>query len=228
MSYDAWADFATALGWLGWALLPLAFLPLLGVVIGFHGSFGGRLARGLIQLIQIAEAVCDALGQFARWLALALVAVVVVVVVQRYVFGVSIRALQESALYLHAGLFILAAGSTFLADGHVRVDLFYSKLGARGKALTDILGVYLLLFPLSWLMLTASRPYVDRAWRIFEGSPETTGLPLVFALKTLVPALALILALAGFALAARAALTFRGHSLGGHAHHAPLTGRAAS
>lgn len=227
MSYEVWAGLATALGWIGWTLVPLAVLPLIGALTGFSGRAGDRLAQALGWLIRLAETVCDALGRVSKWLALALVAVVVVVVVQRYVFGVSIRALQESALYLHAGLFILAAGSTFLADGHVRVDLFYSKLGPRGKALTDLTGVYLLLFPLCWLMLNAARPYVDRAWRIFEGSPETTGLPLVFALKTLVPALALILALAGFALAARAALTLRGRSLSDHEHHEPLTGRAA-
>lgn len=228
MSYEVWAGIATALGWIGWALAPLAFLPLTGAVTGFSGMTGDRFAQAMVRLTRLGETICDGLGRIARWLALALVAVVVVVVVQRYVFGVSIRALQESALYLHSGLFILAAGSTFLADGHVRVDLFYSRLGQRGKAITDLAGVYLLLFPLCWLMLNAARPYVDSAWRIFEGSPETTGLPLVFALKTLVPALAIILALAGFSLASRAALTLHGRSLAEHERHEPLTGRASS
>ena len=47
-------------------------------------------------------------------------------------------------------------------------------------------------------------PYVERSWAILERSRETSGLPLVFLLKTLIPLFALLMALQGVAQAIRA------------------------
>ena len=49
-----------------------------------------------------------------------------------------------------------------------------------------------------------------RAWAILEGSRETSGLPAVFLLKTLIPLFATLLALQGIAQALRAALVIAG------------------
>jgi len=49
-------------------------------------------------------------------------------------------------------------------------------------------------------------PYVERSWAILEGSRETSGLPLVYLLKTLIPLFALLIGLQGIAQAIRAAL----------------------
>jgi TRAP-type mannitol/chloroaromatic compound transport system permease small subunit len=45
---------------------------------------------------------------------------------------------------------------------------------------------------------------VARSWAILERSRETSGLPLVFLLKTLIPLFSALLALQGLAQAARA------------------------
>jgi TRAP-type mannitol/chloroaromatic compound transport system permease small subunit len=47
-------------------------------------------------------------------------------------------------------------------------------------------------------------PYAARSWAILERSQEASGLPLVFALKTLIPLFALLMALQGVAQAIRA------------------------
>jgi TRAP-type mannitol/chloroaromatic compound transport system permease small subunit len=48
-------------------------------------------------------------------------------------------------------------------------------------------------------------PYAARSWAILEHSQESSGLPLVFVLKTLIPLFALLMALQGIAQAIRAA-----------------------
>jgi TRAP-type mannitol/chloroaromatic compound transport system permease small subunit len=58
-------------------------------------------------------------------------------------------------------------------------------------------------------LLVFSLPYVARSWAILERSRETSGLPLVFLLKTLIPLFALLLALQGIAQAIRALVTLR-------------------
>jgi TRAP-type mannitol/chloroaromatic compound transport system permease small subunit len=50
-----------------------------------------------------------------------------------------------------------------------------------------------------------SIPYAARSWMILERSQETSGLPLVFVLRTLIPLFALLMALQGITQAIRAA-----------------------
>ena len=200
----------TALGWSGWVLSPLLLLPLLVALWTLASTPPGALIGVMRGLVRTVEAVNVAIGDAARWFALALVLVTATVVIQRYVFGYSSTKLQESVIYLHALLFLMSAAATLLAGGHVRVDIIYSKLSEGGKAWTDILGAYLALIPMCWLILITSRGYVGGAWRILEKSRESDGLPLVFALKTAIPVFAVMLAAQGAAMAARAALKLAG------------------
>ena len=151
------------------------------------------------------ERLTAAIGHAAAWCALAMVVVQFAVVVLRYVFGLGFAWLQETILYAHASLFLLAAAWTLAAGGHVRVDVFYADASPRHKALVDLLGALVLLLPFMTALLVLSLPYVGRSWAILERSREASGLPLVFLLKTLIPLFALLLALQGIAQAMRAA-----------------------
>jgi TRAP-type mannitol/chloroaromatic compound transport system permease small subunit len=151
-----------------------------------------------------------AIGRAAAWCALYLVLAEFAVVVLRYAFGLGSIRLQESVLYAHAVLFMLAAAWTLQVDGHVRVDIFYSQATARRRAVIDLLGAILFLMPFATMLAVLSVPYAARSWAIFEGSPETGGLPLVYLLKTLIPLFALLLGLQGIAQAIRAALVLTG------------------
>ena len=79
----------------------------------------------------------------------------------------------------------------------MRVDVFYASASPRVKAWVDLLGALLLLLPFCIAIVWFSWPYVARSWAILERSRETSGLPLVFALKTLIPLFAAMLALQG-------------------------------
>ena len=128
------------------------------------------------------------------WLASVLVLVTAIVVLLRYAFQAGSIALQESLIYINALLFTLGAAHTLKHDGHVRVDIFYSRMSGRNRALVDLVGTLLLLFPLCGFILWTSWDYVSLSWQIRERSAETSGLPFVYLLKTT------ILLLAGFLL----------------------------
>jgi TRAP-type mannitol/chloroaromatic compound transport system permease small subunit len=155
-----------------------------------------------------------AIGRAAAWCALYLVLAEFAVVVLRYAFGVGSIRLQESVLYAHAGLFMLAAAWTLQVDGHVRVDIFYSQARPRTRAVIDLLGAIVFLMPFATVLAVLSVPYAARSWAILEGSPETGGLPLVYVLKALIPLFALLLGLQGIAQAIRAALILAGPRMG--------------
>ncbi len=149
------------------------------------------------------------LGRAVIWLSLAIVLLQFAVLLMRYVLGVGSVWLQEAVLYGHAALFMLAAAWTLREGGHVRVDVFYADASPRRKALVDLLGALLLLLPFALALLWLATPYVARSWAILERSRETSGIPAVFLLKTLIPAFALLLALQGLAQAIRAAAVLR-------------------
>jgi TRAP-type mannitol/chloroaromatic compound transport system permease small subunit len=151
-----------------------------------------------------------AVGRTASWCGLAIVLLGFTVVLLRYVLGVGSIWLQESILYAHAALFLLAAAWTLKEGGHVRVDVFYAQAAPRAKAWIDLLGALFLLLPFALAIVWFSLPYLERSWAILERSRETSGLPLVFLLKTLIPLFALLLALQGVAQIIRAVSVLRG------------------
>ena len=119
------------------------------------------------------------------------------VVLLRYLFNSGSIAMQESALYLHATLFMLGAAWTLKIDGHVRVDVLYRHFSPHSKAVADLFGTLVFLLPTCGFLLWISLDYVEAAWRVHEGSPEAGGLPFVYLLKTLIPVTALLLIVQG-------------------------------
>ena len=161
-------------------------------------------AARIIRLAALIDRLNAAVGQAASWCALAIVLIGFAVVLLRYVLGIGSIWLQESILYAHAALFLLAAAWTLKEGGHVRVDVFYAGASPRTKAWIDLLGALLLLLPFCAAIVWFALPYVSRSWETFERSRETSGLPLVFLLKTLIPVFGAMLALQGLAQAIKA------------------------
>src|ERR1700756_2039748 len=104
-----------------------------------------------------------AVGRTVMWCLLFMVLAEFALVLMRYVLGVGSIWLQESIVYAHAALFMLAAAWTLSIDGHVRVDIFYADAAPRTKALVDLFGALLLLLPFALALLFLSSPYVARS-----------------------------------------------------------------
>lgn len=155
-------------------------------------------------LADLIDRFTTAIGRAVAWLALVIVVLQFALVVARYVFGFGSIWLTETVVYANAALFLLAAAWTLRAGGHVRVDVFYAQASARRRALIDLAGSLLLLLPFALVLLWLSAPYAARSWAVLERSQESSGLPLVFLLKTLIPVFALMMALQGVAQAIRA------------------------
>ncbi len=163
--------------------------------------------------VRAVDGFSDWLGRAVAWLALGMVLVTFAVVVLRYGFDLGWIALQESVVYMHATLFLLAAAYTLRHDAHVRVDILYQRLGPVGKAWIDLLGTCLLLLPVCVFIAWISWDYVCAAWAVKESSREAGGLPAVFLLKSLIPLFAALLALQGLAQGCRALAVIAGRPL---------------
>lgn len=151
-------------------------------------------------------------GRFIAWLTLPMVLGTFVVVVLRYVFDLGWIWMQESIIWMHAAVFMLAAAYTLNRDEHVRVDVIYRGMRPERKALVNLAGTVLFLLPMAVFLVVTSFDYVAVSWQIGESSREAGGLPFPFVplLKTVIPVTALMLIAQGVAGALDDALVLAG------------------
>ncbi len=164
----------------------------------------------LKKAILLIESLNEWVGLVISWLAVFMVFTTCTVAVLRYGVGVGWVWMQESYVWMHAIIFMGASGYTLLHDGHVRIDLIYGPLSARGKAWVNLLGFLLLLLPMLGVIWWTAFPYVALSWERFETSPNVGGLRGLFLLKGMLLVFVVLLGLQGVALALRSYLVLIG------------------
>lgn len=153
----------------------------------------------MLRVADFIDGLNRTVARVLRWGVLAMVLIQFAIVVGRYVFGINSVWVQESVLYLHATLFMLAAGYTLLIDKHVRVDIFYARMPLRAQRWVDIFGHIVLLLPAMAALAVWSWPSVRNSWKILEGPMSVGGIEAVFLLKSLIPLFCLLIALQSLA-----------------------------
>lgn len=148
-------------------------------------------------LARVVDTVNDRVGRGIRLLTLLLVLVTTFDVVMRYLFRTSFVFVQEAEWHIFAILFLMAAGYAHLKKDHVRVDIIYARQSDRTKAVTDLIGGLLFLFPTCFLLIYSSIPFIVASAGVLEGSPDPGGLPGRFVLKAVIPVGFFLLALQG-------------------------------
>jgi TRAP-type mannitol/chloroaromatic compound transport system permease small subunit len=151
-------------------------------------------------LVKLIDRISDLCGRALAWLMLAMMLTTCLVVIMRYVFGAgNIIFFQELVIYFHATAFMLGASWTLKRQGHVRVDVFYRNFSPHTKAWVDSLGSLVFLMPVGFFLLISSEDFIWQSWRVKEISREAGGIGAVYLLKTLIPLMAILLLLQGFA-----------------------------
>lgn len=150
--------------------------------------------KALLAVSRAFDTLNESIGRAVRWLVLATTLVSAINAVMRYAFDLSSNAWLELQWYLFAAIFLLAAGYTLKHNGHVRIDIIYSRLSERAQAWIDLAGTLFFLLPFSALLMWFSWNGFFDAWEHGEMSPDAGGLvrwpvrfivPLGFALLTL-------------------------------------------
>ena len=134
------------------------------------------------KLAAAVDGLNEWIGRGVEWLALVMVLIGAYNALARYATRFTDVALASNALfelqwYLFSLIFLLGAAYGLNHDVHVRVDVLYGRLSARGQAVVDLLGSVLFLLPFSVLMLWVSFPAVRNSFAIGEVSPDPGGLP---------------------------------------------------
>lgn len=126
------------------------------------------------------------LGRSVSWLSLIIVLLMSFNVLARYAFKLNLIWQQELILFMHSVIFLAGAGYTLLHNKHVRVDVIYCHLSEKHKAMIDIAGTILFLFPFCFSISYFSYDFIINSWNIMEKSPEYNGIYGIFILKSFI------------------------------------------
>ena len=138
------------------------------------------------KLLKFIDATSLWTGKIVRWLAVALVLIMSYEVFMRYVLNSPTMWAYETVIMTGAAMYVFAWAYVHREKAHIRVDVFYSRLSSRGKALVDALCTFFLFFPLISLLGYMAFTWMARAWKIGEKSVETYWYPPIAPLRTAV------------------------------------------
>ena len=88
------------------------------------------------------------------WLALLVVVAEFQIVISRFVYSYEQAFMGDLVRMWYAALFLFASSYALITEGHVRVDVLYSRFKAKTKALSNAIGCVILGAPLCWVILS--------------------------------------------------------------------------
>ncbi len=141
----------------------------------------------LRKYVAVIDYLNDKIGILVGWLTTLLVLNVFYDTIMRYAFKKGHIALQELEWHIFSVIFLIGAAYTLKQDGHVRVDIIYTRLGERAKAWINLFGSIFLLIPFCLIVIYATWGFISNSWAVREMSPDPGGLPARYVLKSMIP-----------------------------------------
>mgnify|MGYP006279736305 FL=1 len=118
--------------------------------------------------LQVIDLMSEKAGTYGKWFALVLVGVASFDAIARHFFNAPTIWAYDTITMSGGALYMLGASYAYKHDGHTRVDLIYSRLSVRTRAIVNVVAALVLFFPLMGAMLYMSISWAIRSWRIEE------------------------------------------------------------
>lgn len=113
------------------------------------------MPRAIRLFVRYVEATNKTVGKFAQYLVLAMMGVLLYESISRTLFNQPHIWVVEIAQFTMAAYYLLGGGYSMILDGHVRMDLLYSRWPTRTRALMDTITAIVLVFYLALLLYGA-------------------------------------------------------------------------
>lgn len=159
--------------------------------------------RALVSIANVIDLIVTKVGKFFAWAGFLLIMVTIFDVLTRSFTQTSWESLreliawqqaefgstklQELEWHFHTALFALCIGWTYLANGHVRIDLFRDNFSRRRKVWIEAVGVVFFLLPYCALLVWFGYQFAYTAYLDHEVSASATGLSNRWIIKMAIP-----------------------------------------
>lgn len=137
------------------------------------------------RLFKIIDKTNDYFGNCISYLNIVVVAIVCWEIIARYVFDAPTIWASEGMVLLSGGMYVLAGGYAQLHNRHVKIDLVYSHLGPKKKAICDIFSyIFFCVFMYALVVGGFSFAFESISLRETTGTPWD---PYIFPSKMAIP-----------------------------------------
>lgn len=144
----------------------------------------------LLSVAGLLDRIARSIGKTVGWIMIPLILVIIFDVITRKLdftrllfagytatSGVSVSTiLQDLQWHFHAVLLMMSFGFGYLANAHVRVDVFRELLPRRPQAWIEVVGLVFFGFPFVVLMIWYSFQMTELSFHQGEGSESMTGI----------------------------------------------------
>ena len=96
--------------------------------------------------VRWVDAINYRVGRFAMYLLFVMGAMLLYSTLSRVLFGVPVNWVLEMSQFMLSAYYLLGGAYALQMDQHVRMDLFYSRLDARRRAMTDAFTILFVVF----------------------------------------------------------------------------------
>ena len=155
----------------------------------------------MLSLANTFDNVSRWIGKTIGWIILPLIVVIMFDVVTRKIdytrlifagytaeSGYSVSTiLQDLQWHLHAALLMLTFGYGYLANAHVRVDIFREMLSRRAQGRLELILLFILGLPFLVMMIKYASDMFFLSYRQGEGSDSLTGIGQRWIIKAVMP-----------------------------------------
>jgi len=155
----------------------------------------------LLRIAGVFDSIARNAGRISSWIVLPLIFTIMFDVITRKIdytrlwfsdlsiqyggFSVS-TILQDMQWHFHAVLMMMTFGIGYLANAHVRVDIFRELLSKSKQAWIEIIGLLVLAIPFAIVMIDESFQLTELAYSQGEGSESLTGIGKRWIIKSFV------------------------------------------
>ncbi|MEJ8472744.1 TRAP transporter small permease subunit [Roseibium algae] len=157
----------------------------------------------LLQLSDWLALPCRFAARVCGWLLLVLTAVILYDVIGRRFFSTGSFKLQELEWHIHGTIAVLCFGWTYLANGHVRIDVFSNNMQRSSRIWLEIFSIVAFLIPFMLLLTWFGSDFVLRSFASGESSPGGVGLSNRWIIKSMIPLGAILTISGGLAVLCR-------------------------
>ena len=146
------------------------------------GEWGERLPNAIRAFVRSVDAVNRVVGRFAMYLFFVLGAVLLYSTLSRVLLGAPVNWALEMSQFILSAYYLLGGAYAMQLGAHVRMDLFYDRLAARKRAVTDAITILFVIFYL--LILFAGGISSTNYAIVYKQQNYTAWAPLLWPVKT--------------------------------------------
>ena len=133
--------------------------------------------------VRWVDAINYRVGRFAMYLIYPMGGILLYSTVMRVIFGIPINWVLEMSQFMLSAYYLLGGAYSLQLDAHVRMDLFYGKMSAKTRTITD---EFTILFVIFYLVVLFGGGISSTTYAIQYGQKNYTAwAPLLWPIKIL-------------------------------------------